>query len=230
VARERPRGFVDAAKVVPGLEVDIRYTTDVNFVGRPIKGYRAPRCLLTRRTAEALKKVQEELAPKGYGLKVYDCYRPQRAVNDFVRWGRNLGDQKMKPVFYPHVDKRRLFYEGYISSHSGHSRGSTVDLTIVPLGKPAGAGSATAAGAGSCEGPKDERIRDESLDMGTSFDCFSRRSHSAFGGLDKDQLANRKLLRTVMRKHGFMGLRSEWWHYTLRNEPYPGTYFDFPVE
>lgn len=230
LAGARPKDFVDAATVVPGLKVDMRYLTDSNFVGRPIKGYRTSKCLLTKRTAEALKAVQEELAPQGLGLKVYDCYRPQRAVNDFVRWGRDVRDQKMKDVFYPNVDKRRLFVDGYISSRSGHSRGSTVDLTIVPLAGKAQLASVSAAGAGSCEGPKVGRIPDDSLDMGTSFDCFSRRSHSAYARLEEEQLANRKLLKSAMRKHGFKGLRSEWWHYTLRNEPYPHTYFDFPVE
>lgn len=232
-AGERPKDFVDAATVVPGLKLDMRYLTSDNFVGRPIKGYVAPKCLLTKEAAEALAKVQEELRPQGFGLKVYDCYRPQRAVNDFVRWGRDLDDQKMKSIFYPNVDKRRLFRDSYIASRSGHSRGSTVDLTIVPLAAAGGDAAAPVAGAGkpgSCEGPKNERIPDDAVDMGTSFDCFSRRSHSAFSGLEEQQLANRKILRSAMLKHGFKGLRSEWWHYTLRGEPYPRTYFDFPVE
>jgi zinc D-Ala-D-Ala dipeptidase len=228
LAGARPRDFVDAATVVPGLVLDMRYPTANNFVGRPIAGYRAAKCLLTKRAANALKDVQEELAPRGLGLKVYDCYRPQRAVDDFVAWGHDLSDQKMKAEFYPHVDKRRLFHNGYIASRSGHSRGSTVDLTIVPL--DATAQPARAVPLASCEGPWEARAPDTSLDMGTSFDCFSVRSHSAYDGLEEKQRANRRILKSVMHAHGFIGLRSEWWHYTLADEPYPHTYFDFPVE
>ncbi len=177
-AAGRPSDIVDAATVIPALQLDMRYLTAHNFVGRPIAGYRAPKCLLTKRAAEALKGVEDELRPRRLGLKVYDCYRPQTAVDDFVKWGRNLADQKMKAEFYPGVDKARLFRDGYIASRSGHSRASTVDLTIAPL--DAGAPPARAAGAppASCEAPKEVRAPDTSLDMGTAFDCFSRRSHT----------------------------------------------------
>ncbi len=229
-AAKRPADIVDAATVIPSLRLDMRYLTAHNFVGRPIAGYRAPKCLLTRAAAEALKEVQDELRPRGLGLKVYDCYRPQTAVDDFVKWGRDLADQKTKAEFYPGVDKRRLFHDGYIASRSGHSRASTVDLTIVPLDAAPPPGLDAAGPPVSCEAPKDERAPDTSLDMGTAFDCFSTRSHSAYDGIDKEQRDNRKLLRSLMREHGFAGLRAEWWHFGLRDEPYPHTYFDFPVE
>jgi D-alanyl-D-alanine dipeptidase len=128
-----PRGFVDAATVIPDLVVEMRYTTPQNFMGRPIPGYKAPRCYLTKPAADALKCAADGLRGQGYALKVYDCYRPQRAVNAFVAWGRDLRDQKMKQAYYPDVDKRNLFHQNYIASRSGHSRGSTVDLSMVPL-------------------------------------------------------------------------------------------------
>ena len=230
LAGGRPADIVDAATIVPDLQLDMRYVGSDNFVGRPIAGYKAPRCLLTKRAAEALKRVQEELAEKGLGLKVYDCYRPKSAVNDFVRWGRDLADEKMKPRFYPNVKKRNLFRSGYIARRSGHSRASTVDLTIVPLHAPPQPAYDPSAPLTSCEEPKDARAPDNSLDMGTAFDCFSPRSHTAFSGIGPEQRKYRQLLRSLMSKHGFANLRTEWWHYTLRNEPYPKTYFDFPVE
>jgi zinc D-Ala-D-Ala dipeptidase len=229
-AGERPADIVDAAGIVPNLQLDMRYLGSDNFVGRPIAGYRAPKCYLTTRAAEALKGVQEELAKQNLGLKVYDCYRPRAAVKDFVKWGRDLGDEKMKAQYYPNVKKRSLFGAGYISSRSGHSRGSTVDLTIVPLPAPPQLAHDAAVPLASCEGSRDKRAPDNSLDMGTSFDCFSRHSHTAYSGLGPEQSKNRQLLRSVMARHGFRNLSTEWWHYSLRNEPYPNTYFDFPVE
>lgn len=229
IAGKRPRDIVDVKSVIPDLVVDMRYLTPRNFIGEPIEGYHAAKCLLTRRAAEALKRVADELRPKGYLLKVYDCYRPQRAVDQFVRWGRDLKDQKMKPEFYPKVDKRRLFYSGYIASRSGHSRASTVDLTIVPEHAPQ---PEIPAGAKirACDPIWSERLPDASVDMGTGFDCFSTRSHTRTKSIDADQRANRQILYQAMRKYGFRNNPSEWWHYTLRDEPYPRTYFDFPVE
>jgi D-alanyl-D-alanine dipeptidase len=230
MAAERPADIIDAQTVIPDLALDMRYLTASNFIGRPIAGYHAARCYLTKRAAEALKKVQDELRAQGLGLKVYDCYRPQRAVNDFVRWGRDLSDGKMKAEYYPEVAKRSLFRAGYISSRSGHSRASTVDLTIVPLNGPPQPPLDAAALLRSCEAPKAERSPDNSVDMGTAFDCFSPKSHTAYGGISAEQKANRRLLKSLMSKHGFRNLSTEWWHYTLRREPYPHTYFDFPVE
>ena len=204
-APERPEGFVDAARVVPGLRVEMRYTTAHNFVGRPIDGYEAPVCVLTRAAAEALARVQADLAPRGLGLKVYDCYRPQRAVADFARWAADLSDQSTKAEFHPNVDKARLFELGYIAARSGHSRGSTLDLTIVDL----------ATGA--------------EIDMGTPFDLFDTRSWPTDETVSAAARANRLLLQNAMRAHGFRSLREEWWHFTLESEPYPETYFDFVV-
>jgi D-alanyl-D-alanine dipeptidase len=229
-ADKRPAGIVDVQTVIPDLKLDMRYLTPHNFIGRPIKGYVAPKCYLSKQAADALKKVQDDLRPRGLGLKVYDCYRPQAAVDDFVRWGRALSDRKMKPEFYPNVAKNTLFRSGYIASRSGHSRASTVDLTIVPLDAERQPPFDPAAPLQSCEAPKAERAPDNSVDMGTSFDCFSRKSHTAYSGIGKEPKANRKLLKSLMSKHGFRNVRTEWWHYTLRREPYPKTYFNFPVE
>ncbi len=230
LAAGRPSDIVDAATVIPGLQLDMRYPTADNFIGSPITGYRAPKCLLTKRAAEALEGVQEELNKQGLGLKMYDCYRPQSAVNEFVKWGKDLADKKMKARFYPNVKKRNLFRSGYIASRSGHSRGSTADLTIVPLAAPPQPPYDPSAPLTSCEGPKAARAPDNSLDMGTGFDCFSLRSHTAYAGIGPEQRKNRQLLKSVMSRHGFRNLSTEWWHFTLRNEPYPHTYFDFPVE
>lgn len=204
-APERRAGFVDAAEVVPGLRVEMRYTGSHNFVGRPIDGYEAPVCILTRETAEALARVQAELAPRGLGLKVYDCYRPQRAVAHFARWAADLSDQSTKAEFYPNVDKSRLFELGYIAERSGHSRGSTLDLTIINL----------ATGA--------------ELDMGTPFDLFDTRSWPTDETVSAAARANRLMLQNLMRANGFRSLREEWWHFTLENERHPDTYFDFVV-
>lgn len=204
-AEPRADGFVDAAMVVPGLRVEMRYFGAHNFVGRRIDGYEAPTCLLTREAAAALAAAQAELAASGLGLKVYDCYRPQRAVAHFARWARDLGDQSTKAEFYPNVDKTRLFELGYIAERSGHSRGSTVDLTIVDL----------ATGA--------------ELDMGTPFDLFDTRSWPTDETVSTAARANRLRLQMLMRAHGFRSLREEWWHFTLEREPHPETFFDFVV-
>jgi D-alanyl-D-alanine dipeptidase len=224
------RGFVDAATVVPDLVVEMRYTTAQNFMGRPIPGYKAPRCYLTKAAADGLKCAAEGLRGHGYALKVYDCYRPQRAVNAFVAWGRDLRDQKMKQAFYPEVDKRNLFHQNYIASRSGHSRGSTVDITITPLARKVATSEAGPAEIRACDSQAGVRTDDGSADMGTGFDCFSTLSHTASPRISEAQRSNRELLRTFMRSCGFYNNRSEWWHYTLRNEPYPSTFFDFPVE
>jgi zinc D-Ala-D-Ala dipeptidase len=204
IAQQPPAAFVDAATVVPGLIVDMRYAGSHNFVGRPIDGYQAPRCLLTQAAAAALAEVARDIAPRGLVLKVFDCYRPVRAVANFVRWARDLGDAAGKREFYPDVDKRTLFQNGYISSRSAHSRGSTADLTL-----------AQADG--------------HELDMGTPFDFFSPQSWPAAVGVSATAKANRTLLATAMRRRGFRPYAREWWHFTLAHEPFPDTYFDFPV-
>jgi D-alanyl-D-alanine dipeptidase len=205
----RPEGFIDIEQVVPGIRKDIRYFTANNFVGERIDGYLAAKCLLTLKAAEALKQAEVDLKQYGLGLKVFDCYRPQRAVNHFILWARDLDDIRMKRRFYPDVDKKNLFEEGYIAARSSHTRGSTVDLTIV-----------TILADGSAQ----------DIDMGTGHDLFSPQSWPTSPLMSGSQRAHRMLLQTLMRKHGFEPYPQEWWHFTLKNEPYPDSYFDFPVE
>lgn len=204
-----PEGFVYVKSVVLTINVNLRYYSYHNFVGQRIDGYDTPKCILTAEAAKALKRVQTELREFGLGLKIYDAYRPQQAVDHFIRWAEDLQDTLMKKQYYPNVDKRDLFDEGYIASRSGHSRGSTVDLTIISLGK--------------------ENINQE-LDMGGSWDFFGEQSWPDYPDISPDQRANRMLLRLVMEKHGFKPYDKEWWHFTLKDEPFPDTYFNFPVK
>jgi D-alanyl-D-alanine dipeptidase len=201
----RPDTFVDVTTVAPGLLVEARYATAHNFVGHVIDGYEKPVCYLTRPAAAALAQVVADLEPRGLTLKVYDCYRPERAVAHFARWAQNLSDTKMKAEFYPHVDKSTLFRDGYIASRSGHSRGSTTDLTLA------------------------RRSDGQVLDMGTPFDFFSPHSWPSDRSVSAEAQANRALLAQAMRKRGFYPYDKEWWHFTLHHEPYPQTYFDFVV-
>lgn len=201
-----PKGFGDLEKAIPGIVVDIRYTTNNNFLGRPVDGYHAPKAILSTKAIEAVQKIQAELNKEGLGLKVFDAYRPQRAVNHFVRWAKDINDTIAKSAFYPDVDKRNLFKDGFIASRSGHSRGSTIDLTIIDL------------------------KTGEELDMGTPFDFFGEQSHHDFAKLSETKKQNRKKLRNIMEKHGFKAYAKEWWHYTLKDEPFPVTYFDFVIE
>jgi zinc D-Ala-D-Ala dipeptidase len=219
-----PASFVE---VDPAILRDMRYATRYNFVGRRIDGYREPVCLLQRRAARALKRVQAHVTEQGYTLKVYDCYRPQRAVDHFIRWSRN-GSRRMKREFYPRVDKRRVFDLGYVARRSGHSRGSTVDLTLVKLPPKAQPHwSREEFGLTPCTAPYRRRFPDNSVNMGTSYDCFDTRSHTFNSrGRVRD---NRLLLRRAMERAGFEPYDNEWWHFTLRNERYPERYFDFPV-
>lgn len=228
--QDSPARFVDVKKHVPSIQVDMRYYTAHNFVGERIDGYNAPKCLLTIEAADALKKVQADLASFSLSLKIYDCYRPQRAVNHFVRWAKNVNDVRTKKEFYPTVDKTRLFADGYIAERSGHSRGSTVDLTIVPLPTPAGETYRPGQELFPCFLPAAKRFGDNSLDMGTGFDCFHVRAHTANKDIGTGQRINRLLLKSLMEKHGFVNYELEWWHFTLKREPFPDTYFDFPIE
>ena len=200
-----PDGFVRVADHIPGLIEDMRYHTADNFVGAPVDGYEAPVCWLTREAADALVEVQARLAGFGLGLKVFDCYRPARAVAHFGRWARDLEDQSTKPVYYPNVEKAELFSLGYIAERSGHSRGSTMDLTLVDI----------ATG--------------DEIDMGSPFDLFDPISWPSDPRPTAQQRANRAFLQSIMQTHGFNGLKEEWWHFTLVNEPYPDTYFDFVI-
>ncbi|WP_366915499.1 M15 family metallopeptidase [uncultured Gelidibacter sp.] len=201
-----PEGFVYVKDYIPDLDVELRYLTDHNFVGKPIDGYHTNTLILTKDAAVALQKVQEALRYQNLCLKVYDGYRPQRAVNNFVAWAKDLGDTINKREFYPEVEKQFLFSEGYIASKSGHSRGSTIDLTI------------TDGNTG------------EPLDMGGAYDFFGEESWLSYANLTEAQQNNREILQKVMQANNFRNYPKEWWHFTLRWEPFPDTYFDFPVE
>ena len=201
-----PKSFSYVKEKIPTIELELRYATTNNFVGEVIEGYLAPRAILTTKATHALAKVQKELEGFRLGLKIFDTYRPQRAVNHFVRWGRDLADKKMKAMYYPNVEKKNLFKEGYIAKRSGHSRGSTVDLTIIDL-----------------------KTKEE-LDMGSSFDFFGKESWIHYANITLQQRANRMLLNQVMTKYGFRAYAQEWWHFTLENEPYKKKYFDFVVK
>jgi D-alanyl-D-alanine dipeptidase len=206
-----PPGFVDAAAVVDGLVVDMRYFGTSNFVGEKIDGYERPRCLLSAPAANALAAVQRNLVARGLGLKVFDCYRPARAVAHFIRWARKADDDpKRKAEYYPDIDKRDLFKLGYIAARSGHSRGSTVDLSLVRR-------------ANGTE------IDGHELDMGTPFDFLSRKSWPSDRSVSAQAQENRALLAQAMRRGGFKPYSKEWWHFSLANEPFPDRYFDFPV-
>ncbi len=205
VAVGTDNGFVSLSEAVPDAILEIRYYSTHNFVGERVDGYEQPCALLTKEAAHALKAASDDCVRRGYRLKIYDAYRPRRAVAHFVRWAADVGDTRMKPYFYCDLDKSVLFERGYIAEKSGHSRGSTVDLTLFDM----------KAG--------------KEVDMGGTFDWFGKESHPDYKGVTKEQYANRMLLREIMLSHGFKPLAEEWWHFTLANEPYPDTYFDFPV-
>ena len=200
-----PSGFVVLADYVPAIIQEIRYHSSYNFIGERIDGYEEPCALLTIEAARALKSVSSEMLVQGYRLKVYDAYRPACAVKQFVLWGLEDQDVRMKPYFYPELEKQELFVKGYIAKQSSHSRGSTVDLTLLDM-----------------QTGKD-------LDMGGPFDLFSEVSHPDYRGITDDQYENRMILQRAMIRGGFQPIDCEWWHFTLKNEPYPDTYFEFPV-
>lgn len=224
VATEDASNFVVITDVVPDAILEIRYYSTYNFVGARIDGYLEPTALLTRQAADSLKVVSDELKAQGYRLKIYDAYRPQMGVDHFMRWGDDVTDTLMKPYFYPDVSRDSLFDLGYIARRSGHSRGSTVDLTLFDMNT------------------------EKEVDMGGTFDWFGYESHPDFGGnpetgeytgvcnspsgrtITAEQFENRMILRRAMLRHGFKPYDEEWWHFTLINEPYPDTYFTFPVK
>lgn len=201
-----PDGFVYVKTIIPDLHVDLRYNTKNNFIGKRIDGYQSNKLILTNETAIALKNVQDELKGQNLCLMVFDGYRPQKAVNHFMRWAKKLNDTLNKQAYYPDVDKLNLFVEDYIATRSGHSKGSTVDVTIIDVstGKP--------------------------LDMGSNYDFFGKASWVNYQHITDVQKENRQRLQTVMLKHGFKNYPKEWWHFTLKNEPFPNTYFNFPVK
>ncbi|MFG1639591.1 M15 family metallopeptidase [Amycolatopsis sp. NPDC049252] len=223
------RSFVALSDVAPSILQDIRYATRHNFVGARVDGYLEPTCILTRQAADGLRTVQAQLRKQGYTLKVYDCYRPQRAVDHFVRWAKDLADEKMKAEFYPNVAKDRLFEDGYIAEKSGHSRGSTMDLTIVRIPPRPQRPYFPGEPLRPCFNPQNQRFPDNMVDMGTGYDCFDPLAHTDNPAITGVARQNRDLLRTAMIAAGFHNLPEEWWHYTLDNEPFPDTYFDFPV-
>ncbi|MBQ0988154.1 M15 family metallopeptidase [Streptomyces sp. F63] len=225
-----PREFVDLRSVDRTILHDIRYATEHNFVGDRIDGYRKPLCLLTEPAARALQRAQRDFRARGYTLKVYDCYRPQRAVDHFVRWAEDRGDQRMKREFYPDVDKSRLFEDGYIAERSGHSRGSTVDLTLVRLPARKSGHYRPGMPLVPCTAPRGERFPDNSVDMGTGYDCFDTLSHTLDERVRGGQRKNRLLLKEGLERVGFVNYAREWWHYTYQPEPFPDSYFDFPVD
>ena len=200
-----PSGFVVLTDVVPDVLLEMRYYSTFNFVGTRVDGYDEPIALMTREAAQALKEVSDEAMSLGYRIKIWDTYRPQMAVDHFCRWGENVSDTLTKRYFYPYLDKDVVFDQGYIARRSGHSRGSVADLTLVDM----------------------KTGRD--LDMGYGFDWFGGESHPDYKGITEEQFNNRMLLRNLMLKHGFLPIEEEWWHFVLKDEPYPDTYFTFPV-
>ena len=200
-----PRGFVLLSDYVPGILQDIRYYSTYNFLGERVNGYEEPCAITTVEAARALLDVSNELNVQGYRLKIFDAYRPAGAVRHFVLWGIEDLDQRMKPFFYPDLEKQEIFEKGYVASKSSHSRGSTVDLTLFDM-----------------KTGKD-------VDMGSPFDMFSEISHPDYRGITDEQYENRMFLQSVMVRHGFEPIFNEWWHFTLKDEPYPQTYFEFPV-
>ncbi len=201
-----PDGFVLLSDVVPDIVQEIRYYSTYNFVGARVNGYNAPVAILTKEAADALKYANDEFNSLGYRIKIYDAYRPQSAVNHFVSWAEDIDDVKMKDVFYPDLDKKDLFSLGYIARQSSHSRGSTVDMTLIDM------------------------KTGQEIDTGSAFDSFDKISNHGTDKITKRQTENRELIMNVMGKHGFAPYEQEWWHYTLENEPHPNTYYDFPVE
>jgi D-alanyl-D-alanine dipeptidase len=223
-AEGMPEDFVYLRDVDPTIQQDMRYAGSKNFTGMPVPGYDAAECVLVRQAAEALKAVQADLKAKELGLKVYDCYRPERAVASFVAWTKEPDDPAAKAIYYPNVPKGELIPD-YIAARSGHSRGAAVDLTLVPLGSDL----KDSPESGPCTAPQGSEAPDGSLAMGTTFDCFDFKSGKLASNYTAEQNANRNTLRETMQAHGFKDYFSEWWHFVLANEPYPDTYFDFPI-
>ncbi|WP_088323222.1 M15 family metallopeptidase [Polaribacter tangerinus] len=205
-AQNLPKEFVYLQDIDNSIVVELRYFTSNNFTGKPVNGYNANCLIISKKAALGLKKVQKELLKKGMSIKIFDAYRPQKAVDHFISWAKKLNDTLAKKSYYPKVKKNNLFKLGYIASKSGHSRGSTVDLTIINIDTK------------------------QELDMGSSYDFFGEESHPFYPKITVKQQKNRNLLRAVMVKNGFIPYNKEWWHFTLKNEPFPKTYFDFNVE
>jgi D-alanyl-D-alanine dipeptidase len=224
-----PPGFAYLRDVAPGILQDMRYAGFHNFVGRPIEGYLAPACVLTNGAARALSGAEADLARKGLSLVVWDCYRPTRAVADFLAWSKDISDTRMKAEFYPRTDKTSLFELGYLAKRSAHSRGSTVDLAIVPAALSSPPKYDPAAPIRPCTAPKGERFEDGTIDFGTGYDCLDALASTISPAIGKAALENRQLLRSLMQRSGFKPYAKEWWHFELLNEPFPGQSFDFAI-
>jgi D-alanyl-D-alanine dipeptidase len=214
----------------PSIIQEIRYAGHHNFIGSPDCGYLAPKCYLTTQASTALKKAALLAAKYQMRLKVYDCYRPTRTDPYFVEWAKNISDVKMKKEFYPTEAKSHLFRDGYIAEKSGHNRGSTCDLTLVNVPVASQPPYVPGEPLKSCILPQKERFPDNSIDMGTGYDCFNVLAHTNATGISEKAMLNRKLLLQIMQTAGFVNYPQEWWHYTLANEPYPDTYFDFQIK
>lgn len=224
-----PPGFVYLHDVNSSILEDMRYAGSHNFVGRPIHGYEKSKCILTKEAAYALSLVQKELEQSSLSLKVYDCYRPTMAVDDFMKWSKDSHQQEMKKEFYPRINKADVFQLGYVAEKSGHSRGSTMDLTIVSLPNLPSVNYRPGQKLINCTSPYLKRFRDNSIDMGTGYDCMDEFAH-ALNKVSVVSFQHRLLLRELMIKYGFVPYEKEWWHFTLRSEPYPDTYFNFIVK
>ena len=201
-----PKGFSYVSEIDVTIKKELRYATSNNFIGKPIDGYLKDSLIISTPAAKALKKIQTKLMLSGLSLKIFDAYRPQQAVDHFVRWAKVMNDTLMKQLYYPDVQKSELFTLGFIASKSGHTRGSTVDLSIVDV------------------------KTNKEVDMGSSYDFFGEKSHPFYKKITEAQMKNRMLLRTIMIKNGFIPYDNEWWHFTLKDEPYPTTYFNFLIE
>lgn len=199
------QAFVDVSQEIPTIMLDVRYASSDNFIGRPITGYKAAKIYFSHEASAALKIIQAELKSEGLSLKIFDAYRPQRAVDDFVRWAADPSDIKTKDKYYPEIKKDRIIPDGFVAEKSGHSRGSTLDLTIVDA-------------------------QGNEMDMGSGWDYFGAKSHALYKGITLEQQANRQKLRELMIRHGFKPYDEEWWHFTLVDEPYPDRYFDFEIK
>jgi D-alanyl-D-alanine dipeptidase len=223
-----PQGFVYIDEVDASIQQSMRYYSAENFVGRKLDGYTTPRAILTQQAATALAAAQAEFKKEGYSIVIYDTYRPQRAVNLFMNWADDRADQLKKASYYPYINKADVFELGYVARRSGHSRGSTVDMTIIAVDKKVAATAKPITR--TFNGKEYIYLDDNTIDTGTSFDLFDPLSHHDNNDISAEALKNRNYLRAVMIKHGFKPYNDEWWHYTLTNEPFPDTYFDFIVE
>ncbi len=205
MSSDLPKGFVDLNDLIDDLQVDLKYFTGDNFIGAQVRGYERSRCIITQAAAQALVRVQQTLSEFGLGLKIFDAYRPQMAVDHFIQWCGEITAPVTQSRFFPDLQPAELFSKGYLIKHSSHSRGSTVDLTLI------------------------DSVSGEELDMGTEFDFFGPLSWFDATKVSAQARANRMLLQQTMVQHGFVPFHQEWWHFTLADEPFPSRYFDFPI-